>query len=124
MKSFMQMWEIIEENQLAQNVENFPIANLRRRNGEIGTQGVSSSQIADILINVAGLNVSKDMNMRELVDALKANPQAQQRLRNFMHKAPIEVLELPDGSFHLKDGHHRAFLINLLGDETIPAVVR
>lgn len=70
----MQMWEIIEENQLAQNVENFPIANLRRRNGEIGTQGVSSSQIADILINVAGLNVSRDMNMRELVGALKANP--------------------------------------------------
>lgn len=29
-----------------------------------------------------------------------------------------------DGSYHLQDGHHRTFLLNLLGDETVPAVVK
>jgi hypothetical protein len=34
------------------------------------------------------------------------------------------VYALPDGSYHLQDGHHRTFLLNLLGDETVPAVVK
>lgn len=122
-----QYYEMLEgkkyENQ--QNVVNFPIANLRRPNGQIGTQGVNSEQIADMLIHVAGLKVSMDMSMRELVDALKASPQAQDKLRKFiMHEAPIEVYALPDEQFHIKDGHHRAFLLNLLGDETVPAIVK
>jgi GNAT superfamily N-acetyltransferase len=34
------------------------------------------------------------------------------------------VYALPDGTYHLQDGHHRTFLLNLLGDETVPAVVK
>jgi GNAT superfamily N-acetyltransferase len=110
--------------QLREDIEDFPIANVRRANGAIGTQGVNTEQAADVLTHAAGMQVSPDMSMRQLVDALKADPAAQQRLRQFVQQNPITVYALPDGSYHLQDGHHRTFLLNLLGDETVPAVVK
>jgi len=110
--------------QLREDIENFPIANVRRPNGAIGNQGVNTEQAADVLTHAAGMQVSPDMSMRQLVDALKADPAAQQRLRQFVQKNPITVSALPDGSYHLLDGHHRTFLLNLLGDETVPAIVK
>jgi GNAT superfamily N-acetyltransferase len=110
--------------QLHEDIENFPIANVRKANGAIGTQGVNTGQAADVLTHAAGMQVSPDMTMRELVDALKADPAAQQRLRQFVQKNPVTVYALPDGSYHLQDGNHRTFLLNLLGDETVPAVVK
>jgi GNAT superfamily N-acetyltransferase len=110
--------------QLRENIEDFPIANVRRPNGAIGNQGVNTEQAADVLTHAAGMQVSPDMSMRQLVDALRADPAAQQRLRQFVQKNPVTVYALPDGSYHLQDGHHRTFLLNLLGDETVPAVVK
>ena len=110
--------------QLREDIEDFPIANVRKANGAIGNQGVNTEQAADVLTHAAGMQVSPDMSMRQLVDALKADPAAQQRLRQFVQKNPITVYALPDGSYHLQDGHHRTFLLNLLGDETVPAVVK
>ena len=110
--------------QLREDIEDFPIANVRRPNGAIGNQGVNIEQAADVLTHAAGMQVSPDMSMRQLVDALKADPAAQQRLRQFVQKNPITVYALPDGSYHLQDGHHRTFLLNLLGDETVPAEVK
>ena len=110
--------------QLREDIEDFPIANVRRANGAIGNQGVNIEQAADVLTHAAGMQVSSDMSMRQLVDALKADPAAQQRLRQFVQQNPITVYALPDGSYHLQDGHHRTFLLNLLGDETVPAVVK
>ena len=109
---------------LYEDVENFPIANVRRANGAIGTQGVNTEQAADVLTHAAGMQVSSDMSMHQLVDALKADPEAQQRLRQFVQKNPVTVYALPDGSYHLQDGNHRTFLLNLLGDETVPAEVK
>ena len=110
--------------QLREDIEDFPIANVRKANGAIGNQGVNTEQAADVLTHAAGMQVSPDMSMRQLVDALRADPAAQQRLRQFVQKNPITVYALPDGSYHLQDGHHRTFLLNLLGDETVPAEVK
>jgi GNAT superfamily N-acetyltransferase len=110
--------------QLREDIEDFPIANVRKANGAIGNQGVNIEQAADVLTHAAGMQVSPDMSMRQLVDALKADPAAQQRLRQFVQKNPVTVYALPDGSYHLQDGHHRTFLLNLLGDETVPAIVK
>ena len=110
--------------QLREDIEDFPIANVRKANGAIGNQGVNIEQAADVLTHAAGMQVSPDMSMRELVDALKADPAAQQRLRQFVQTNPITVYALPDGSYHLQDGHHRTFLLNLLGDKTVPAEVK
>jgi hypothetical protein len=108
----------------SENVVDFPIANVRRPNGAIGTQGVTTNQVADVLTHLARMQVSPDMSMRELVDKLKADPQAQERLRQSLKLKPVQVLPLPDGSYHLQDGHHRTFLLNLLGDKTVPAVIQ
>lgn len=105
------------------NSIDFPIANVRRPNGAIGTQGVTTDQVANVLTHIAGLPVSQDMSMKELVDLLKADPRAQQRLRQSLKQNPVHIQSLPDGTYHLKDGHHRTFLLNLLGDKTVPAVV-
>jgi GNAT superfamily N-acetyltransferase len=110
--------------QLREDIEDFPIANVRKANGAIGNQGVNTEQAADVLTHAAGMQVSPDMSMRQLVDALRADPAAQQRLRQFVQQNPVTVYALPDGSYHLQDGHHRTFLLNLLGDETVPAVVK
>ena len=110
--------------QLNEDIEDFPIANVRKANGAIGNQGVNIEQAADVLTHAAGMQVSPDMSMRQLVDALRADPAAQQRLRQFVQKNPVTVYTLPDGSYHLQDGHHRTFLLNLLGDETVPAEVK
>jgi ribosomal protein S18 acetylase RimI-like enzyme len=120
----MKIKDIITESLLGEDIENFPIANVRKANGAIGNQGVNTEQAADVLTHAAGMQVSPDMSMRQLVDALKADPAAQQRLRQFVQKNPVTVYALPDGSYHLQDGHHRTFLLNLLGDETVPAIVK
>ena len=124
----MNMWQrLVSGGQIkegSENVVDFPIANVRRPNGAIGTQGVTTNQVADVLTHLARLRVSPDMSMRELVDTLKADPQAQERLRQSLKQNPVQVLPLPDGSYHLEDGHHRTFLLNLLGDKTVPAVIQ
>jgi len=103
---------------------DFPIANVRRPNGAIGNQGVTESRVFDVLTNVAGMNLKGDMSMREMVDAFKADSQAQQRLRDFTAQNPAVVTALPDGSFDLNDGNHRTFLLNQIGDETVRAVIK
>jgi hypothetical protein len=103
--------------------EDFAIANVLRRGGAIGTQGVTEKQVAGVLKNVCKLDVSEDMTMRELVDAFRHSKEAQQLLIDFMHEHPVKVSKLPDDTYHLEDGHHRTFLMHHAGHKTVPAVV-
>lgn len=116
MKSF-------KEYLLENSVVEFDIANVKRKNGAIGTQGVTQEQVADVLTHVCGMDVNKTMSMRELVDSFKNDKQAQQKLLDFMKKNPAKVTKLPDDSYHLEDGHHRTFLLDQAGYKTIPAIV-
>jgi hypothetical protein len=103
---------------------DFPIANVRRPNGAIGNQGVTEDRVFDVLTNVAGMKLERNMSMREMVDAFKADAQAQQRLRDFTAQNPAVVTALPDGSFDLNDGNHRTFLLNQIGDQTVRTVLK
>lgn len=102
---------------------DFPIANVKRKNGAIGTQGVTPSQVAGVLINVCKMGVEKDATMKELVDDFKRDRSAQATLMAFMKKHPAKVVKLPDDSYHLRDGHHRIFLLDQAGYKTVPAIV-
>jgi hypothetical protein len=104
-------------------IVDFPIANVKRKNGAIGTQGVSSTQVAGVLINVCKMGVDPKADMRTLVDEFKRDKSAQANLLAFMKKHPAKVIKLPDDSYHLQDGHHRIFLLDQAGYKTIPAVV-
>jgi hypothetical protein len=101
----------------------FDIANIKRPDGAIGTQGVTEESISDLLRNIAGMDVTDGMTMKEMVEAFKANPEAQQKLRDFTSENPLEIDTLPDGTYHLEDGHHRAFLLDQIGDTTVSATV-
>jgi hypothetical protein len=100
------------------------INEIKRPNGAIGTQGVDIENIRSILTNVAKLSVPKDASMREMVDLFKQNVAAQNRIRSLMQEQPLEGVQLPDGSIYIKDGHHRAFLLNQAGDKTLPATIK
>jgi len=97
---------------------------IKRPNGAIGTQGVDPSHIKSILQHVGGLQVPSNATMREMVDAFKANPDAQNRIRQHMLKQPLKGMQLPDDTISIDDGHHRAFLLNQAGDRTIPAEIK
>lgn len=107
-------------NLLENSFDLLPIDNIKRPNGAIGTQGVTTEQVSNILTNVLNLNVPKNASMRELVDLFKSNPNNIDNLIKFTKKNPINISKLPDGSFHIKDGHHRAFLLDQAGIEKIP----
>jgi len=110
--------------QAGSKLTSFPIQLVRRPNGAIGTQGVTIDQVADVLYHVAGIKqATASMTMRELVQLLVSNPAAQQRLRASLQSNPIRIQKLPDGTYHILDGHHRLFLLNQLGDTTVPALI-
>lgn len=69
------------------------------------------------------MQIPDNATMREMVDAFKANKEAQQKLREFNKLNPIKATYLPDGTYHLKDGHHRTFLLDQVGDKTVSAIV-
>jgi hypothetical protein len=108
---------------LPDSTTGFNISNVKRKNGAIGTQGVTQEQVAGVLKHGAGMDIKDGATMREMVDLFKADKEAQNKLREFNKSNPIEVNTLPDGTFHLQDGHHRTFLIDQIGDTTIPAKV-
>lgn len=101
----------------------FDISNIKRPNGAIGTQGVTEDNIRDLLRGVVEMVVSDNASMRDMVDLFKADVKAQQRLRDFTAKNPVGISSLPDGTYSIDDGHHRAFLLDQIGDLTISANV-
>jgi hypothetical protein len=58
------------------------------------------------------------------VEHLKNNPKDAQKYKQFLEKEPIQLTELPDQSYQLQDGHHRATLAYYSGQEQIPAVIK
>lgn len=110
-------------HELLEPTMDFPIANVKRKNGAIGTQGVTPSQVADVLIHVCKMGVDPKGSMKEMVEAFKADKSAQATLVNFMKKHPVKVVKLPDDSYQLQDGHHRIFLLDQAGYKTVAAVV-
>lgn len=104
------------------NAVQMPISEVKRKNGAIGTQGVTETQIREVLKNVAGMQISDTASMREMVNAFKNDKAAISRLLEFTKNNPVEVITLPDGSLHLKDGHHRTFLLDQAGITSVPAI--
>jgi hypothetical protein len=105
---------------------NFPIKNLRRPNGVIGTQGFTSESLINLINHISKtekITLPKYSTLTELITSLKKNPESVNKIVNYLKKDPIVVLELPDLSYQIKDGNHRANLLNLLGVENIPTII-
>lgn len=108
----------------AKSVVQLNISEIKRPNGAIGTQGVSATQVREVLTRIAKMQIPADMTMRGMVDKFKEDTQAIQRVRDFMKANPLEGYELPDGTIQITDGHHRVFLLDQAGDKTVPAEIK
>jgi hypothetical protein len=107
---------------LKENLTSIPVERVLKPNGAIGNQGVTTDQIKDILKNVLHLLVPENATMREMVDLFKKDKKNIDNLLDFTKKNPIVILELPDGTIHIKDGHHRAFLLHQAGIKELPVI--
>lgn len=109
------------------STELFDLNNVKKPSGAIGSQGFTTEGVKNILTHI-GITpkavVPGNPTMREIVDHLKVDIGDAKKFKDFLEKNPIEVRKLPDDTYHLEDGHHRASLAYFTGNEKIPAVIR
>ena len=103
--------------------EIFDLNLIKKPNGGIGNQGVTFEQARDIMSH---LGIKVDYNgdgLKQIVQHLKDNPVDLEKLLNFTKNNPIKLHELPDKTYHLDDGHHRATLLYYSGIQKVPAEI-
>lgn len=103
--------------------ELVPTDLLRRPNGHIGTQGFTSESLFNLLKYISELkefDLPKHDSLKDLIDKLRNSPEIIDMIFDYVKSDPIEALKLPDDSFSIKDGNHRANLLNLLGVNQLP----
>jgi hypothetical protein len=103
--------------------EMIPTDLLRRPNGHIGTQGFTSESLFSLLkhiSNVKNFELPKHESLKELINKLKDSPETVDMIIDYIKLDPIEIRKLPDDTYVIKDGNHRANLLNLLGVDKLP----
>ena len=103
--------------------ELVPTDLLRRPNGHIGTQGFTSESLFNLLKHISELkefDLPKHDSLKDLITELRNSPEIIDMIVDYVKSDPIEVYKLPDESYSIKDGNHRANLLNLLGVDQLP----
>lgn len=98
----------------------FELNKLRNKRGGIGNQVVSPEDLLSFL-SWAEIEIEAP-SMAAAKDALSLD-ENKEKLWNKLSEVPIDIVALPDETFWLKDGHHRAKLADLAGFDKIPAKV-
>ncbi len=112
---------------ISNNVVKVPLKTLMRPNGVIGTQGFTSESLLDLINHISkvqNIKLPKYNSLKELISLLSKNPKDKEKIIQYVSKDPIVLLKLPDNTYKIKDGNHRAYLLNLLGAEQVPAIVK
>ena len=127
-RSILRRSSVIDINDLPNNnFELFDLNNVRKPSGSIGNQGATSEGARDILKSI-GIEVESakpgQPTLKEMVEHLKNNPNDATKYQKFLEKEPINISELPDGSYQINDGHHRATLSYYSGNENIPTIIK
>ncbi len=97
----------------------FDLNSLRNKRGEIGHQGVDLDDLLGFL-RWAEIEIYPDSNITEILSI----PENKEKLWNKLLERPIDIVRLPDDTYWLRDGHHRAKLADLAGFSEIPANIR
>lgn len=117
-----------QRNQVGENsfntVVNFDLNKIRSVSGKLGEQGATSDGIRDLLkyVGVDLTNVNTE-SIKAMADYLRSNPSERNKVLDLLKKEPIKLSQLPDGSYDLKDGNHRATILYYSGVESIPAII-
>lgn len=96
----------------------FDLNNLKNKRGEIGHQGVDLDDLLGFL-NWAEIKINPGSSIKEVLSI----PQNKEKLLNKLLERPIDIVRLPDETYWLRDGHHRAKLADLAGFSEIPAYI-
>jgi SH3-like domain-containing protein len=126
----MNLQETIDRIKEMMGVKEFtmlPMDNIRRPNGSVGTQGFTPESMLSLMkhiSNVRGLNLPEYESLKEMIVTLRERPDILHEIMEYVKTDPIEVTKLPDDSYHLNDGNHRANLLNLLYATRVPAIVK
>lgn len=116
---------------LEELVNLIPTTDLRRPNGSIGTQGFTEENLISVARFIAtetGFDIPVfDKNLgtsevKQVIEYLKSNKDAQQKIKEYVIKDPVVVQLLPDNTYSVEDGNHRANLLNLIGVDVIPTI--
>jgi hypothetical protein len=119
------------EEELKNNITFLNTIDVRRPNGSIGTQGFTETSfinLARFISNKLNINIpaydstSKTSEIAQIINFLKNNETAKQAILEYVKSDPIVADILPDGTYHFKDGNHRANLLNLIGVEQLPII--
>ena len=110
-----------------QNYKMLPLQDIRRPNGSVGVQGYTPEfmiNLVEYISSVRNLNLPKYTSLKEMITSLRGLPKVKQEIMEYIKTDPIELRLLPDETYHVVDGHHRANLLNLLEFEAIPVVFK
>ena len=119
-----QMMGILSEEDMGYVM--LPMDNIRRPNGSVGTQGFTPESIINLvkhISNVYELNLPEYDSLKDLILTIREQPDIKNYIMDYVKTDPIQVLQLPDESYHLKDGNHRANLLNLLHFDSVPSIM-
>ena len=119
------MMGVITES--SDKVTLLPMENLRRPNGAIGTQGFTTESLINLIKHISKvkeLNLPEYNSAKELIMSLKENPEVKNKIISYVKQDPVVIIKLPDDSYKIKDGNHRANLLNLLDVRYVPSIVK
>ena len=104
-----------------------PMDDIRRPNGSVGMQGFTPESIINLvrhISNVYELNLPEYESLKDLIYTIREQPKIKDAIMSYVKSDPISVTQLPDETYHLKDGNHRANLLNLLYFDSVPAILK
>jgi hypothetical protein len=104
-----------------------PMDDIRRPNGSVGTQGYtpeSMIRLMNHISSVRNLNLPEYSSLKEMIYSLRELPDVVHEIMEYVKTDPIVVTKLPDDTYHLNDGNHRANLLNLLYANRVPAIIK
>lgn len=100
--------------------ERVNIADLKDDRGRIGKQGFTAEGVIDLINYATGSKYDSASSLKETLDAVKSAPEQVKAVKDFLERTPVKTTLEPDGTIHLDDGHHRAFLADQLGMGSLP----
>ena len=120
-----QVMGILSEDDMGYTM--LPMDDIRRPNGSVGHQGFTPESIIGLvrhISNVYDLNLPEYDSLKDLIYTIREQPKIKDAIMSYVKSDPISVTQLPDDTYHLKDGNHRANLLNLLHFDSVPVILK
>jgi hypothetical protein len=113
-------------NESVDEIIMLPMDYIKRPNGSIGTQGFTPESLINLVKHISiqmKLNLPDYDSIKDMIHSLRENANVIEQIIKYIKNDPVKILKLPDDTYHIKDGNHRANLLNLLNVPFVPAII-